>query len=127
MDWSSKPTASSWSLDSSGIAMPQAQDVSGLSEEGLNNSEQRALIAVLLGVALATLDTATANTALPTTAADLHSPAAASEHIPPFARLLTHVFGEHLGQWRRGIDLLESMRRLPAFDGRAATAGALTR
>jgi MFS transporter, DHA2 family, multidrug resistance protein len=58
--------------------MPQAQDVSGLSEEGLNNSEQRALIAVLLGVALATLDTAIANTALPTIAADLHSPAAAS-------------------------------------------------
>lgn len=49
------------------------------------------------------------------------------EHIPAFARLLTHVFGEHLGQWRRGIDLLDSMRRLPAFDASPATAGALTR
>ena len=51
----------------------------------------------------------------------------APEHIPAFARLLTHVFGEHLGQWRRGIDLLNAMRSLPAFDGSAATADALTR
>jgi len=49
------------------------------------------------------------------------------EHIPPFARLLTHVFGEHLGQWHRGIDLLEALRRLPAFDAGAAVTGALTR
>lgn len=51
----------------------------------------------------------------------------APEHIPSFARLVTHVFGEHLGQWRRGIDLLDSIRSLPAFDGGAATVGALTR
>ena len=49
------------------------------------------------------------------------------EHIPPFARLLTHVYGEHLGQWGRGVELLESLRRLPAFDGSVAVAGALTR
>ncbi|MGA2552379.1 MAG: MFS transporter [Burkholderiaceae bacterium] len=49
--------------------------------EGLTSSERRALVAVLLGVALATLDTAIANTALPTIAADLHSPAAASVWI----------------------------------------------
>jgi tetratricopeptide (TPR) repeat protein len=49
------------------------------------------------------------------------------EHISAFARLVTHVFGEHLGQWHRGIKLLESMRSLPAFDGSAAVAGALTR
>ena len=49
------------------------------------------------------------------------------EHIPPFARLLTHVFGEHLGQWRRGIELLESLRGLPAFDGGATVAGPLNR
>src|ERR1700676_78085 len=40
-----------------------------------------------------------------------------AEHIPPFARLLTHVFGEHLGDWQRGISLLETVRRLSAFDG----------
>jgi hypothetical protein len=51
----------------------------------------------------------------------------AAEHIPPFARLLTHVYGEHLGQWSRGIDLLEAMRALPAFDGSETVAGALSR
>lgn len=50
-----------------------------------------------------------------------------ADHIPPFARLLLHVYGEHLGQWERGIALLESLRRLPAFDGSAAAAGALDR
>jgi tetratricopeptide (TPR) repeat protein len=49
------------------------------------------------------------------------------QHIPPFARLLSHVFGEHLGQWHRGVDLLESLRGLPAFDGSASVAGALNR
>jgi hypothetical protein len=50
-----------------------------------------------------------------------------AEHIPPFARLVTHVYGEHLGQWDRGIALLESLRRLPASAGSAAAAGALGR
>lgn len=59
-------------------------------------------------------------------AASLHL-VQAPENIPPFARLLTHVFGEHLGQWRRGIELLESLRSLPAFDGSIAVAGPLTR
>jgi DHA2 family multidrug resistance protein-like MFS transporter len=40
--------------------------------------DRRALTAVLLAVALATLDTAIANTALPAIAADLHAPPAAS-------------------------------------------------
>ena len=38
----------------------------------------RALLAILLGVALGSLDTAIANTALPAIAADLHAPPAAS-------------------------------------------------
>ena len=46
-----------------------------------------------------------------------------SDHIPPFTRLLTHVYGEHLGQWRRGIELLDAVRALPAFDGSIAVAG----
>jgi hypothetical protein len=49
------------------------------------------------------------------------------EHIPPFARLVTHVYGEHLGQWSRGIELLEAMRALPGFDGSEAVEGALGR
>ncbi len=59
-------------------------------------------------------------------AASLHlvvSPA----HIPPYTRLAAHVFGEHLGQWGRGVKLIESLRRLPAFDGGFAAVGALAR
>jgi tetratricopeptide (TPR) repeat protein len=50
-----------------------------------------------------------------------------AEHIPPFARLVMHVYGEHLGQWDHGIALLESLRRLPASAGSAAALGALDR
>ncbi len=28
----------------------------------------------------------------------------------PFAGLLTHVYGEHLGLWGRGVELLEQLR-----------------
>ncbi|MDE2367670.1 MAG: MFS transporter [Burkholderiales bacterium] len=44
-------------------------------------AERRALVAVLVAVALASLDTAIANTALPTIAADLHAQPAASVWI----------------------------------------------
>lgn len=44
----------------------------------LKGRDLRALVAILLGVALGSLDTAIANTALPTIAADLHAPPAAS-------------------------------------------------
>jgi hypothetical protein len=47
--------------------------------------------------------------------------------IPPYARLLTHVFGEHLGQWNQGVAALESLRGLPAFDGSDAVTGAVVR
>lgn len=49
----------------------------------------------------------------------------APENIAPFTRLATHVFGEHLGQWQRGIALLESLRGLPVYAGNAAAAGAV--
>jgi tetratricopeptide (TPR) repeat protein len=52
---------------------------------------------------------------------------AAPENVAPFARLLTHVFGEHLGQWHRGVALLASLRALPANDGSLPVEGALTR
>jgi hypothetical protein len=39
-----------------------------------------------------------------------------AEQIPAYARLTTHVFGEHLGQWNRGIALLEALRGVTAFD-----------
>src|SRR5260221_8109766 len=50
-----------------------------------------------------------------------------AEQISPYARLLTHVFGEHLGQWDHGIAALESLRRVPAFDRSPAVTGALNR
>jgi hypothetical protein len=52
---------------------------------------------------------------------------ATSDQVPPFARLVTHVFGEHLGQWSAGIALLDAVRGLPAFDHGPAAAGALGR
>jgi tetratricopeptide (TPR) repeat protein len=42
---------------------------------------------------------------------------AAPQDIVPVARLLTHVYGEHLGQWTVGAKLLNSLRNLPAYDG----------
>jgi hypothetical protein len=51
----------------------------------------------------------------------------APEHIAPFVRLVTHVYGEHLGQWERGIALVESVRGLPSWDGSAAVDGAVAR
>jgi hypothetical protein len=47
--------------------------------------------------------------------------------VAPFARLLTHVYGEHLGQWQRGIDLLESLREHSRAAGDAAAEAVLTR
>ena len=40
--------------------------------------------------------------------------------IPRFAGLLTHVFGEHLGQWHQGVELLESLRGSTVSDQGAA-------
>lgn len=51
----------------------------------------------------------------------------APSHIAPFARIATHVYGEHLGQWQRGIDVLDSLRKLSAFDGGLDAESALTR
>lgn len=51
----------------------------------------------------------------------------APEQIAPFAHLLTHVYGEHLGQWQRGVEQLQSLRDLPAFGGDAVASAALAR
>ena len=65
----------------------------------------------------AVADRLAASTALPQTADDLAQ----------FARLAAHVFGEHLGQWQRGIDLLDSLRNLPVAAGSAVLDASLTR
>jgi len=46
----------------------------------------------------------------------------APEQIEPFARLTTHVFGEHLGAWERGIALLRALRSLPSCDASGGAA-----
>lgn len=51
----------------------------------------------------------------------------APAQVPPFARLLTHVYGEHLGEWQRGIGLLESLRERAAAKADTAADAALTR
>jgi tetratricopeptide (TPR) repeat protein len=53
----------------------------------------------------------------------LESPA----DIPPFARIVTHVYGEHLARWNAGVDLLESLRGRAPADGDPGAAGAITR
>ena len=50
-----------------------------------------------------------------------------TSQVVPFARLATHVFGEHLGQWHRGIDLIERLRAIPAADPSAIAGAALER
>lgn len=52
---------------------------------------------------------------------------ASADDIPAYARIVTHVLGEHLGEWERGIALLESLRRNPAFHAAAAAQEALRR
>ena len=52
---------------------------------------------------------------------------AAPAHVPPFARLVTHVYGEHLGEWAAGIALLESLRGAAGVDPDPAAAGAIDR
>jgi hypothetical protein len=51
----------------------------------------------------------------------------APEHIAPFVRLVTHVYGEHLGQWDRGIALVEAVRGLASWNGSASVSGAVAR
>lgn len=48
-------------------------------------------------------------------------------HVAPFAGIVTHVYGEHLARFDDGVELLESMRRLPASHGQAEALGTLSR
>jgi hypothetical protein len=45
----------------------------------------------------------------------------------PFARLLTHVFGEHLGEWARGAALLDTLASLSVVGADADTARVIAR
>lgn len=47
--------------------------------------------------------------------------------VRPYAGLVAHVYGEHLGRWQDGIALLEALRALPANDGSAAVTASIAR
>ena len=51
----------------------------------------------------------------------------APARVPPYARLVTHVLGEHLGEWERGARMLEALRVGASYDGSAAVEGAIAR
>jgi hypothetical protein len=51
----------------------------------------------------------------------------APDHVASFVQLLTHVYGEHLGLWQRGVELLETLRAVPAFGASTVAAEALAR
>ncbi len=50
-----------------------------------------------------------------------------ASQIPRFAGLVTHVYGEHLGQWKRGVAVHAALRASPAFDGSPEARGAIDR
>ncbi|MCC7039967.1 MAG: hypothetical protein IT516_06630 [Burkholderiales bacterium] len=50
-----------------------------------------------------------------------------AENVPAYAAIVTHVMGEHLGEWDRGIALLESLRHDPDLGSAAAAQDALRR
>src|SRR6187402_3122380 len=52
---------------------------------------------------------------------------AAQAHFAPFAGIVTHVYGEHLGECERGVALLTSLRKLPAFTDTPAVGGIVAR
>jgi hypothetical protein len=51
----------------------------------------------------------------------------APANVPSFASLTTHVLGEHLGQWQRGIDLLETVRSSPMVEAGSTGDASLKR
>lgn len=46
----------------------------------------------------------------------------AAEDVAPYARLVTHVYGEHLARYADGVALLERLRTHPVWDESAADA-----
>lgn len=50
-----------------------------------------------------------------------------ADQLAPFARIVTHVYGEHLGECERGVTLLNSLRRLPVYADTPEAGGIVTR
>ena len=51
----------------------------------------------------------------------------AQAQFAPFARIVTHVYGEHLGDCERGVALLSSLRKLPGYSDTPEVGGIVTR
>ena len=51
----------------------------------------------------------------------------APEHVAPYARIVTHVYGEHLARYADGVALLERLRSIPVAKNVAAARDAVTR
>ncbi len=50
-----------------------------------------------------------------------------ADQVTPYAGLIAHVFGEHLGEWDAGITLLHALRDRPAGHADAQTLAVLAR
>lgn len=50
-----------------------------------------------------------------------------NEQIPAIAQLITHVLGEHLGLWNKGIELLEGLTKLPIYVKESESESAIKR
>ncbi|HEV8246265.1 MAG TPA: hypothetical protein VGP93_10880 [Polyangiaceae bacterium] len=48
-----------------------------------------------------------------------------AEQIPGYVQLAAHVFGEHLGKWQEGVELVERARSLPCFAGSPDAEGSV--
>jgi hypothetical protein len=50
-----------------------------------------------------------------------------NDQIPPLCQLITHVLGEHLGSWDKGIDLLQKIKEVSVFDPLTESGKAIDR
>jgi len=50
-----------------------------------------------------------------------------NDQIPQLAGLMTHVMGEHLGEWEKGIELLKQLRTVSFFDSKSESEQAVLR
>jgi len=50
-----------------------------------------------------------------------------NDQIPAMAQLVTHVMGEHLGQWEKGIQLLRVLETIPSYVAASESKNAVTR
>ncbi|MBL7671559.1 MAG: hypothetical protein JNM39_13830 [Bdellovibrionaceae bacterium] len=50
-----------------------------------------------------------------------------NDQIPPMANLITHVLGEHLGFWSKGIQLLQQLKGIPTYDSVSESSKVITR